>query len=60
MIVRAPEAIETFTLDAAGEAALLAAVAEGDRGDVVSAEEFFRQLRRNSEALSTSARGPVV
>ena len=41
------EGDETFTLDPEDEAALLAAMAEGDRGAVISAEEFFRQLGRN-------------
>lgn len=44
--VLAPEGDETFTLNAEDEAALLAAMAEGDRGDVVSVEEFFRHLER--------------
>ena len=44
--VLAPEGDETFTLDAEDETALLAAMAEGDRGDVVSVEEFFRDLER--------------
>lgn len=41
--VLAPEGDETFTLGADDEAALLSAMAEGDRGDVISAEEFFRR-----------------
>lgn len=45
--VLATEREETFTLSPADEAALLAAMAEGDRGDVVSAEEFFRDLERD-------------
>jgi hypothetical protein len=45
--VLAPEEDETFTLTPEAEAALLAAMAEGDRGDVVSAEELFRQLERD-------------
>jgi len=44
--VLAPEGDETFTLNAEDETALLAAMAEGDRGDVVSVEEFFRDLER--------------
>jgi redox-sensitive bicupin YhaK (pirin superfamily) len=44
--VLAPEGDETFTLTSEDEAALLAAMAEGDRGDVVSAEEFFRHRER--------------
>lgn len=46
MMVLAPEGDETFTLNADDERALLAAMAEGDRGDVVSVEEFFRDLER--------------
>ena len=42
--VIAPEGDETFTLRAEDEAALLEAMAEGDRGEVVPAEEFFREL----------------
>ena len=34
---------ETFELGPEDEAALLEAIAEGDRGEVVSAEEFLRQ-----------------
>ncbi len=44
--VLAPEGDETFTLTGEDEAALLAAMAEGDRGDVISVEEFFRHLDR--------------
>ena len=40
------EGAETFTLNPQDEAALLAAMAEGDRVEVLSAEEFFRQLGR--------------
>jgi hypothetical protein len=42
--VVAAEGDETFTLNPQDEAALLAAMAEGDRGEVVSAEKFFRDL----------------
>lgn len=42
--VLATENDETFTLGPKDEAALLAAMAEGDRGEVVSAEEFLREL----------------
>ncbi len=38
---------ETFTLDPEEEAALLGAIAESDRGDVISAEEFLCQLGRD-------------
>ena len=40
------EGAETFTLNPQDEAALLAAMAEGDRVEAISAEEFFRQLGR--------------
>lgn len=45
--VLAAEGDETFTLSPEDEAALLAAMAEGDRGEVVSAEEFLGGLGRN-------------
>lgn len=45
--VLAPEENGTFTLTPEAEAALLVAMAEGDRGDVISAEEFFRQSERD-------------
>ncbi len=41
-----PEEDEAFELGPEDEAALLEAMAEGDRGETVSAEEFFRQLER--------------
>jgi len=44
--ILALEGDEIFTLDPQDEAALLAAMAGGDRGDMVSAEEFFRELGR--------------
>ena len=44
--VLAPEGDETFTLTSEEEAALLAAMAEGDRGDVLSVQEFFQQRER--------------
>jgi hypothetical protein len=37
---------ETFTLGPDEEASLLEAMAEGDRGEVVPAEEFLRELGR--------------
>jgi redox-sensitive bicupin YhaK (pirin superfamily) len=43
--VLAPERDETFTLDAQAETALLVAMAEADRGEVVSGEELLRKLR---------------
>ena len=42
--VLAREKDETFTLGAEEEAALLEAMAEGDRGEVIPAEEFLREL----------------
>ena len=39
------EGDETFTLDAAAEAELVESMAEGDRGETVSAEEVLRELR---------------
>ncbi len=43
--VLAPGRDETFTLDAQAETALLAAMAEADRGEVVSGEETLNRLR---------------
>ena len=40
-----PEGDETFELGTAEEEALLAAMAEGDRGDVISAEEVLPRLK---------------
>lgn len=42
--VLAPEGDESFTLGPKDEARLLAAIAEGDRGEVISAEEFLQDL----------------
>ena len=39
------EGDETFTLDTPAEAELLESMAEGDRGETVSAEEVLRELR---------------
>ena len=44
--VLAREDDETFTLGPEEEAALLEAMAEGDRGDVVPADQFFRELEQ--------------
>lgn len=44
--VLAAEGDETFTLNPEQEAALLEVMAEGDRGEVISAEEFLRELGR--------------
>lgn len=43
--VLAREGDENFVLDAAAEAELLESMAEGDRGEVVSAEKVLRALR---------------
>lgn len=43
--VLAREADETFTLDVAAEAELLASIAEADRGDLVPAAEVLNRLR---------------
>ena len=41
----APEQDETFVLDSKDEAALLAALAEADRGETISDEELLNRLR---------------
>jgi len=43
----APEDQATFTLGPEAEAALLASIEEADRGEVISEEELFRELRRD-------------
>lgn len=43
--VLAPEQDETFALDSKDEAALLAALAEADRGETISGEELLGGLR---------------
>ncbi len=43
--VLAPEQDETFVLDAEAEAALLAAMAEADRGETIGGEQLLRKLR---------------
>jgi hypothetical protein len=43
--VLAREGDETFELDAAAEAELLASMAEGDRGQTIPAEDVLRALR---------------
>ena len=43
--VLAPERDETFTLDAEAEASLLAAIAEADRGEVITGEQLLSKLR---------------
>ncbi len=42
--ILAPEGDEGFELEADDEANLLAAIAESDRGEVISAEEFLCEL----------------
>ncbi len=43
--VLAHEGDETFELDATQEAELLAAVAEADRGELISAPELLQKIR---------------
>jgi hypothetical protein len=43
--VLAPERDETFVLDSAAEAALLAAMAEADRDEVITGEQLLSELR---------------
>jgi hypothetical protein len=43
--VLAPERDEVFTLDEQAEAALLAAMTEADRGEVITSEQLLRKLR---------------
>ena len=43
----AHEGDETFELDAAQESELLAAIAEAERGELVSASELLGQIRRS-------------
>ena len=42
--VLAPERDEAFILDAQAEASLLAAIAEADRGDVITGEQLLGKL----------------
>lgn len=42
-----PEDRGAFTLGPEAEAALLASIEEADRGEVISREELFRELRRD-------------
>lgn len=44
--ILAPEAGETFELGTEDEAALLEAIAQGDRGEVIAAEELLADLGR--------------
>jgi len=41
------EGDETFELDSSQESELLAAIAEADRGELVSATEVLKQIRRS-------------
>jgi len=43
--VRAPEQGETFVLDSEAEASLLAAMAKGDRDEVITGEQLIDKLR---------------
>ena len=45
--VLAHEGDETFELDATQEAELLAAIAEADRGELISASELLQKIRRS-------------
>jgi len=45
--ILAPEDHESFSLGPEPEADLLAAIAEADRGELISAEELLRELRRD-------------
>ena len=45
MTVLTREGDEIFALDAAAEAELLESMAEGDRGETISAEDVLRTLR---------------
>jgi hypothetical protein len=45
--ILAPEDLGTFTLGPEAEAALLASIEEGDRGEVISGEELLQDLRRH-------------
>lgn len=45
--VLAHEGDETFELDATQEAELLAAIAEADRGELISSSELLQKIRRS-------------
>ena len=45
--VLAHEGDETFELEAGQEAELLAAIAEADRGELISASELLQKIRRS-------------
>ncbi len=44
--ILAPDEHESFSLGPEAEAALLASIAEGDRGEVISGEALLESLRR--------------
>ncbi|OHB63067.1 MAG: hypothetical protein A2Y77_08120 [Planctomycetes bacterium RBG_13_62_9] len=46
--VIAPEQDEVFVLDAEAEAALLAAIAEADRGEVITGKQLLHRLREHA------------
>lgn len=46
--VLAPERDETFELDSQAEASLLAAIAEADQGQTITAEQLFNKLREST------------
>ena len=43
----APEGDETFALDSTQESELLAAIAEAERGELMSASELLQRIRRS-------------
>ena len=45
--ILAPEDRETFRLSDDAEAALLLAIEEADRGEVISGDDLLRELRRD-------------
>lgn len=45
--ILAPEDRESFTLGPEAEADLLEAIAEADRGELISGDELLRELRRD-------------
>lgn len=47
VIILASEDRESFRLGPEAEAALLASIEEADRGEVISADELLRDLRRD-------------
>jgi hypothetical protein len=46
--VIAPEGDEAFVLDSEAEASLLAAIAESDRGETITAEQLLSKLRETA------------